>query len=317
MPASDTYTLRQVSDLTGLSEFTLRGWELRYKAFAPGRTSTGRRRYTSTDIKRAMFLRELTHRGFRIGEIVKHSNSHLEALLDQADSTKNATESSADVHTETAEDSSVTPEVNKVLKATSLHDWEEIKTQIEGAFQGGRVLKKIHSFVLPLVSEVGRRVSEQKLSIAQEHILSALLKEQIFRLLSQRPKNKSKSRQRFIISAPERDYHEIGILVATLLLKESGFDYLFLGPNLPKKDLCETALRYGATHILLASTISKKEGAKEDLFSYVQFMNKNLPQDVSFWLGGRNTLQFKPELKRNCMVFSSFIELEAELEKMV
>ena len=76
-----SFSLRQVVELTGVSEFTLRGWESRYQAFRPRRTGSGRRRYTKADILRARALLELTARGQRISSIATLPLSELEELI--------------------------------------------------------------------------------------------------------------------------------------------------------------------------------------------------------------------------------------------
>lgn len=81
--ATDSYTIRQVVDLTGLSEFTLRGWENRYEAFRPNRTATGRRMYSQSDLQKAILLRELLLRDHRIGEIADLSVAALQDLLEE------------------------------------------------------------------------------------------------------------------------------------------------------------------------------------------------------------------------------------------
>jgi hypothetical protein len=86
---------------------------------------------------------------------------------------------------------------------------------------------------------------------------------------------------------------------------------LFLGPNTPKKEICETALRLGATHVLLAATVTKKEGAKEDFYSFVNFLDQNLPAEIQFWLAGRAAGEI--HLKREVVQLSSLSEFEERL----
>ena len=78
--AKMTYSLRQMTDMTGLTEFTLRGWELRYDAFNPARNETARRQYSSSDLQKAILLRELLRRDRKIGEIAALSISESSIL---------------------------------------------------------------------------------------------------------------------------------------------------------------------------------------------------------------------------------------------
>jgi len=302
MGKAESYTLRQVVELTGLSEFTLRGWENRYRAFCPNRTESGRRFYSTADLQRAMLLRELTKRGHRIGEIATLSRRRLDALLEDKDlQPKDRPKGSS-------------PEVGLVLKHLPLQEWDELEKILSSVCRRNEPQHVIRNFVLPLLKELGERVASGHVTISQEHILSALLKQQLHRMQIRKINPKAKSR--LLIAAPEGDFHELGILVAHAMAGSHGLRSLYLGPNSPKKELCETALRFRATNVLIGSTISRKEGAKEELYSYIHFLSQHLPKSVVLWIGGRNSSSFQAELGRKCKTFSSLLELECALEEL-
>ena len=60
-------------------------------------------------------------------------------------------------------------------------------------------------------------------------------------------------------------------------------------------------------------SISKKEGAKEELPALVHFIDRNLPKNISLWLGGRNIFGFMAEIHRPLKCFFSLEELEKEV----
>ncbi|MGE3760156.1 MAG: MerR family transcriptional regulator, partial [Pseudobdellovibrionaceae bacterium] len=273
--SSDTFSIRQVVDLTGLSEFTLRGWENRYKAFRPRRSSTGRRSYSDKDLQKAILLRELIARDFRIGHIAQLSNLELEALLQQK--AEEAASHGGPFH----------KEIEKLLRDLSLQNWDDIETRLRKIIHAEKPKTVLKELVVPLVSELGRMVASGIVSISQEHIFSSILKEALYLLREAAPR--SQSRKRFLVASPEGDYHELGILIAHTMLAHAGYKSLYIGPNTPKKDLCETAMRFGATHILMGSTVSRREGAREDLYSYLHFVEQNLSEENEIWLAGRNT----------------------------
>ena len=81
MGQNEIFSIRQMIELTGLSEFTIRGWENRYQAFSPDRSDTGRREYRKKDIERALLFRELLNRGHKISHIAKRNNQKLQSLF--------------------------------------------------------------------------------------------------------------------------------------------------------------------------------------------------------------------------------------------
>ncbi|MGE0761791.1 MAG: MerR family transcriptional regulator [Bdellovibrionales bacterium] len=304
MGHDETFSLRQVADLTGLSEFTLRGWEGRYQAFTPDRTDTGRRRYSKQDLKRAFLLRELTGLGRRISDVARLPNSRLEKELDAV---------STDISTVTAD---AIDNIESVLKMALLQDWDKLKKTLLNLLNKKSPISAIEKVILPLLRQMGMYVTDGRLGIAQEHVLSALIKEQLYVLLAKVFRSKRQDKKfSVIIATPEGDFHEIGILIAHLMLSAHGAKSLLLGANTPKKELCETALRFGATHVLLASTVNRQDGAQEEIYSYIHYVDQHLPKSVNLWVGGRTFEKLKFNLNRNCKYLLSPQELPRAVEE--
>lgn len=281
----ELFSIRQVMEITGLSEFTLRGWENRYQAFSPQRTDTGRRLYTLQDIEKARLLDELSAKGQRIGDVAGLSLKELKKLVPRIETLSS-----------TNEDGVQDVFLKDVLGKAHLFLWDEIKELLDKKRKAMNVAAFIQQTLMPLVGHMGYLVGEGQFTVAQEHILSALIKEQLVLMRAQSRKTKSNSR--LVMTTPEGDLHDMGIMISATLAADNAVKTLFLGPSTPKVDLCESCIRYKATHLLLSSTVSEKEGAKESLYSYVHFLDKNLPKKVHLIIAGRNTIEFKAKLDR-------------------
>lgn len=270
-------------ELTGLSEFTIRGWENRYSAFDPRRSSTGRREYSKKDIERALLLRELLKRGHKISKVAKLNNQKLLGLFEQtAQNHKNENPA---------------PKSKLVIEAVellALQKWSEL-AQLFKKVQSKNAIELIQGFFLPMLNEIGTQVQAGTVSIAQEHVFSSLLKEKVYSALSDfENKKKSGSRQkkiRFVLATPEGDFHETGLLLGHLIIRSLGFTSLYLGPHTPARDISETALRFEATHLLIVSTVSKKNGARQDLFGFVDDIRKTVGSQLQVWLAGSQVPQ--------------------------
>ena len=75
------YSIKAVSQATGLTVETLRAWERRYRAVVSRRDDTGRRVYAADDVLRLRRLREATERGHPIGRLVALDARALGELL--------------------------------------------------------------------------------------------------------------------------------------------------------------------------------------------------------------------------------------------
>jgi DNA-binding transcriptional MerR regulator len=85
------FSIKAVSEATGLSVETLRAWERRYGVVVPARDDSGRRVYRADDVLRLRRLREATERGHPIGRLSRLDERELAELLEApAESRTNA-----------------------------------------------------------------------------------------------------------------------------------------------------------------------------------------------------------------------------------
>lgn len=306
MGQNETFTIRQMIELTGLSEFTIRGWENRYKAFSPQRSDTGRREYDKKDIERALLIRELLKRGHKISKIASLSDLKLKSLFEQFE----------EIH-QVFQNEIQNKSVAEALELMALQKWSDLSSLFKN-IKYKEASAMVHRFFLPLLKELAVEIRAGLVSVAQEHILSSLLKEKIYSVLSDLESKKkfthSGRKYRFVLATPEGDYHEIGLLLAHLLIRSSGFTSLYLGPNTPARDLAETALRFEATHLLVVSTVSKKNGARQELLSFVSDLQNKIGSQTQIMLAGSQVPHMSREENTNLVNIENFDELESHLQ---
>ncbi len=308
MDREDSFTIRQMIELTGLSEFTIRGWENRYSAFHPHRTETGRREYRKSDIERALLIRELVKRGYKVGKIAKLTNKKLQEVFETMHDSKKLP-----AHKKNLQHAS------QAIDLMSLQKWTELDSFIK-KIPTKNASELIHNFFLPALAELSALVVAGNVSVAQEHIFSSLLKEKIYSLLSVRNFKKASrvgtKMERFVLATPEGDYHEIGLLLAHLLICSYGFTSLYLGSHTPAQDLSETALRFGSSHLLIVSTVSKKAGGKQDLFAYISDVQKMIGDHLKILVAGPQVSHSSAREDSAILRMTSFHDLEDYLKTL-
>lgn len=284
MAQTETFSIRQMIELTGLSEFTIRGWENRYCAFQPRRSKTGRREYLKNDVERALLLRELLKRGLKIGKIAPLSNASLKALLaaTPAPQALNAVRTAHTTHT-------APPAVTRTLELLAVQNWRELELHIQKqTFPSASQF--VHGFFVPLMQSLANHVGQGLISVAQEHFLSSLIKEKIYFEISKLKASKKTGRAaktRFVLATPEGDHHELGLLAAHLLVRSHRGTSLYLGPNTPSNEIAETALRFSASHILIVTTISKRSGAAKEPLTFLSELRRNVGPKVKILVAGQ------------------------------
>lgn len=294
------YKIRQVVELTGASEFLLRVWENRYSAFNPTRSKTGRRLYNENDVLKARTLLALTEQGHRIGEIAELSLFELNKLIQQKTKTDTPPDSFAKL----------------ILTKANQFKWQDVRDLLSEKKSKSQTLNWIHNIIVPLLIEMSKQADGGNFSIAQEHILSSIIKEQLITQIKKSPKKETRN-TRLVIAAPEGDFHDMGLLIANQIANEFGINTLFLGPHMPKDELSAVCVRYQATHLLLTSTTEKADGAKDDYLHFLNFLDRNLDQKIKFWLAGRNSLKYSVNLNRDYLILKNFKEFEVEAQKII
>ena len=67
-----TYSIQQVSDITGLSKQVIRKWEDRYQIIHPQRLDNGYRMYTEQEVQTLIQLTAFTNSGMTIKQAIDH-----------------------------------------------------------------------------------------------------------------------------------------------------------------------------------------------------------------------------------------------------
>ncbi len=308
MQRNEIFSIRQMVELTGLSEFTIRGWENRYSAFVPKRGETGRREYSKSDVERALLLRELLKRGHRISKLAGLPQQKLHGLFEQNETAK-----------KDLKPNRKSTFVSQAMDLMALQKWEDLENHIK-SIQEKNASQLVHNFLVPVLQCLAAQVEAGFTSVSQEHVMSSFIKEKIYSALSGIKTKKSTrdifKKVRFVLATPEGDHHEIGLLLAHLLIRSHGFTSLYLGPHSPAQDLSETALRFNASHVLVVSTISPKGGARQETLTYVSAIKKRLGDHSQILIAGGQAPLIARESKSSLHSLVSFLELEDYLQQL-
>jgi DNA-binding transcriptional MerR regulator len=158
------FTIKAVAQATGLTVETLRAWERRYEVVLPSRDASGRRTYSAADVARLRLLRIATELGHTISRLANLPEDELAKLV--ASSGGQARQGPARGQTY----------VDRALDAAEHSDpvgVEEVLTSAIALLPPNEV---IHTVIAPLVREIGDRWHRGVVSIAQEHMVTDIVR---------------------------------------------------------------------------------------------------------------------------------------------
>lgn len=224
------YTIKVVSERTGVRAVTLRAWERRYDLLEPQRMENNYRLYSERDIQ---VVRWITHRlddGLSISNAVREYRSlRDDGIWPQALPTVMAPEPT--------QEPAFPPEryAEMLYNAFVNHDEEQAK-QIVDRVQSMFDLKVIFFEIFsPCLYKIGDAWYRGEIRIATEHKASAFVRGILMQLLgafpvySQAPK--------ILVGCGPEEFHEIAPLMLAVLLRREGYQVEFLGADLPIEDL--------------------------------------------------------------------------------
>ena len=294
------YSIKAVSQATGLSVETLRAWERRYRVVVPARDDLGRRVYGAEDVLRLRRLREATDLGHPIGRLVHLDERSLAGLLEEPD--RRAPSAAANGFVERA---------LEAAQRYSASDCEQALTLAIALLPPARLVEEVLG---PLLREVGERWHRGEWSIAQERLVSSVVRRHValivdtFDRAARRPSS-------IVFATLPGEPHELGLLMSALVCASRGFRVHYLGPQLPAPEIARYANEVGASVVALSVL---QEDALANVRAQLAHLAGALEPRLPIWLGGRGAQRLDTDaLPPHAVVLAGTSELQQRLAALV
>jgi DNA-binding transcriptional MerR regulator/methylmalonyl-CoA mutase cobalamin-binding subunit len=264
-----TYRILIASQLSGVRVELIRAWERRYGVLRPRRTPAGYRLYTERDVAVLKRLKQLTEEGIAISEAVK--------LLPELEASAREEEK---LRVEVSP-TQVAEWRAAVLAAAEENDQERVSRVLDEVLSALPALKAFEEVLAPVQCEVGDRWHEGLLTVAQEHLVSQVVRARVVSLLHAAPGNAG-ARHAVLACLPD-ELHEVGLLGAALRLRHMGVRVTLLGQQVPARDLAWLVSELRPDFVGLSAVT---DPGPEAFARQVSQVLEALPSGVPVWLGG-------------------------------
>lgn len=267
-----------VSRATGIPVETLRTWERRYGLLRAERRPTGHRHYPVSAVAHLRRITAALAHGHRPADVMTLTERDLDSLLDALHSPRLA----PPLHETRATRVRATgpARVRDALAAISDFDGAGLRLGLEAAAARGGPREFIEDFAVPLMKSVGRAWTAGRLAVRHEHFATAHVAD-VLRELRRRAEKPGRGPRVAVASLPG-DRHELGTLMASVILAEAGWTVIYLGQDTPAEQL--TALAHDAALEAVAIGVSSTapRTVREELRSLV----RDLPSSTRLVVGG-------------------------------
>jgi DNA-binding transcriptional MerR regulator len=208
-------SIGELAEAGGMSPEQVRMWERRYGRPKALRLPSGHRRYPQSTVLWLRRIGEALARGHRPHQVVRLSEAELDELL-------------------------AVPEPEPVVGAGALDDvLAALKRFDPGALRRWLresaaqlpPLELVRDHVAPLLVRIGEEWRDGRLDIAQEHLASEVLEDELRQLRQRHPI--TRSRPRVLLATLTGEGHGLGLQMSALLAAARGLRVNVLGTNTP------------------------------------------------------------------------------------
>jgi len=209
-----TFSIRDIENLSGIKAHTIRVWEQRYGLIMPGRKESRHREYTNEDLKQILRVSYLYHQGYKISKIARMSKEEIISLSLQYDS-----------------HSSIEVFVNQLIEAALDFDEEGFEKVINTLILKWGFENAFLNVVYPFLKKIGMLWMTGNVLPAQEHFSSNLIRKRIIITIDGLTSVTDAESEIMLLFTPKGEFHEIPLLLSHYFLKKNGFRLVYLGIN--------------------------------------------------------------------------------------
>ena len=174
------------------------------------------------------------------------------------------------------------PLVAGLLVAAADYDFEVCDRRFADAVAALEPLVLVRDVAAPALREAGNRWHRGEWTVAQEHLLSGILRRQLSAALDRHVGRATGPKILFTTLSGER--HELGCLMGAFLAASHGYRTLYPGPDLPAGDICRICA-HRPVHALALSVVTEPE--VNDARSQLLELRLGLPAATEIWVAGQ------------------------------
>ncbi len=234
----DLFSISQLEQFSGIKAHTIRIWEQRYNALKPHRSEGNTRYYDNIQLRRLLNIVSLMNRDYKISELCAMPDDKLFSLLkDQIDLQSGANETDEYFITQ--------------LIAAGLDFDEMLFEKIFSVCLLRFGIKTAYTRILsPVLIRIGMMWSANNIPPAAEHFISNIIRQKLFSAIDSLPPPKA-GQDTWLLLLPENEFHEMGLLFASYLIRSFGKKVIYLGANVPFESIEITLTKTLPSHLLI------------------------------------------------------------------
>ena len=307
---SNTYPIKVVSNITGLSIHVIRAWEKRYNVVVPERTDTNRRVYSNSDVEKLKLLSQASEKGYAIGSLASLNIDDLRKIVGEGEADINENEKnlvhSPDLHS--IENNQYIVNCIEAVKNLSAY---ELEKELYKALVDYPQIKFIETIVVPLLEIIGNMWKTGEIRILHEHISTAVIRKFLTSLIDNN--STTTNAPSILIATPKGQQHELGALIVGVIASSDGWNVTYMGPDLPGEEIAAAIDRLNPKIVALSIVYPSDDFTLDKEMLKLQRLLSNGHLIIA---GGRSAKSYAGPLKKmGAKIITRIDEFREELER--
>lgn len=213
------FTIKELENLSGIKAHTIRMWEQRYNLLKPQRSCTNIRYYSNEELKTLLNIALLNKYGYKISHIDKMCREEIcQKILSLQDM-------------EAIQEMVVNELIQEMVDLRT----DKFERTLGKYICNYGIEKGVLEIIFPFLEKIGILWQTDNITPAQKHFVTNIIRQKLIVAIDQVPCcSEGKSCLLFL---PEKEYHELGLLFLNYLLKKQGLRVIYLGANVPVRDM--------------------------------------------------------------------------------
>lgn len=289
----NTFSIKDLENLSGIKAHTIRIWEKRYNVLEPMRTDTNIRFYDLNALQKLLNITLLHDYGYKISKISKMPAEKIPELVRDIVSNKSAKNHAI-----------------SSFKLAMMNFDQSLFFKTYDTLLSEKSFREVFFEVfIPLMEEIGFLWQVDTITPAHEHFISYLIK---LKLLVNTEKIQSKEPTRtdkvFVLYLPMNEIHELGLMYLNYEILSQGYKTIYLGESVPTDSLKDIKKYFDNIVYVCYMTV---EPEKAEVNDYIKNLKEEiLDENSEVWLIGRMTENVDPKsISHNVNVFNSINQL--------
>lgn len=216
----NAFTIKDLENLSGIKAHTIRIWEQRYSFLKPQRTDTNIRYYSNEELKTVLNIALLNKYGYKISHIDKMK---AEEVRDKIFSLSNLQAQQERM-------------INELIQFMVDLEMDSFEGLLDNYILAKGIDKTITQVIFPLLEKIGILWLTNHINPAQEHLVTNIIRQKLVVGIESAFTHFSINKT-VLLFLPEGEHHELGLLYTYYLLKCRGVKVIYIGANVPLKDV--------------------------------------------------------------------------------